>query len=546
MNSSPPAAPAAAPRDGQNQAAPVRPSGPPHLSRRTFAIISHPDAGKTTLTERLLYTTGAIRLAGHVRARGERRRTNSDWMEIEQKRGISVTSSVMTFEYQGLTFNLLDTPGHSDFSEDTYRTLTAVDSAVMVIDAARGIESQTLKLFEVCRLRDIPIITFVNKVDREGRDPLEILEEVADTLALDVSPVAWSIGMGVDFQGILNVEQGRMVLPDGSFDSGDWSDLDRLVEGEGAASDPVRRASLEGLGIARAGLPEFDVEAYREGYLTPVFFGSALKGVGVCQLLSCIGSCSPSPRPQPAQPHPIEPGGDNVTGFVFKVQANMDRNHRDRIAFVRLCSGTFRRGMKLRNVSTGRDVTISNPMFFFAQDRELAEEAVAGDIVGIPNHGTLSVGDTLTDGADVRVSNISDFAPAIIRRVRLADAMKAKQLSKALGDLAEEGVTQVFRPMIGADWLVGVVGALQLDVLTERIKKEYGVPIAFENASFEAARWVDAGDPQELKCFLEANRAALANDRAGSPVFLVRNDWALERMQRDWPDIRFLATRERG
>jgi peptide chain release factor 3 len=409
--------------------------------RRTFAIISHPDAGKTTLTEQLLFAAGAIRLAGHVRARGERRRASSDWMEIEQKRGISVTSSVMTFEHDGITFNLLDTPGHSDFSEDTYRTLTAVDSAVMVIDAARGIESQTLKLFEVCRLRDIPIITFVNKVDREGRNPLEILDEIADTLALDVTPVTWPIGMGADFQGMLDIDPGKLVLPDGSLDLGDWTDLDLLLANDMHTDNQIRRTALEELGIACSALPSFDVTAYQSGHLTPVFFGSALKGIGVRQLLDLISACSPAPRLQPARPEPIVPSDECVSGFVFKVQANMDRKHRDRIAFVRLCSGTFRRGMKLRNVNTGRDSTISNPMFFFAQERELVEEAVAGDIVGIPNHGTLSVGDTLTDGADVHVSNVPDFAPEIIRRVRLADAMKAKQLGKALADLADEGVT---------------------------------------------------------------------------------------------------------
>ncbi len=514
-------------------------------TRRTFAIISHPDAGKTTLTEKLLLASGAIRLAGHVRARGENRRTRSDWMEIEQKRGISVTSSVMTFEHEGLTFNLLDTPGHSDFSEDTYRTLTAVDAAVMVLDAARGIESQTLKLFEVCRLRDIPIITFVNKVDREGKDPLAIMDEIAETLALDVTPVVWPLGMGVDFRGCLDLVAGRAIGPDGAPGGLRWSDPAELLESPEAKADPILAAAAEGLDLARSALPPFDLASYHEGHLTPVFFGSALKSVAVPELLAAIGRWAPSPRPQPAQPEPIRPEAPDVTGFVFKVQANMDPNHRDRIAFVRLASGTFRRGMKLRNMRTGREITVANPMFFFAQERETADQAVAGDIVGIPNHGTLSVGDTLTEGRAVTVTGVPDFAPEIIRRVRLGEPIKAKQLGKALNDLAEEGVAQVFRPLIGADWLVGVVGPLQLDVLASRVAAEYGVPIGFEQAAAESARWLAADDPEELKRFLASNRSVLAEDRFAAPVYLARNAWELKRIQQEWPKVKFLATRER-
>ena len=515
-------------------------------SRRTFAIISHPDAGKTTLTEKLLYASGAIRLAGQVKARGQGRRARSDWMEIEQKRGISVTSSVMTFEHGGLTFNLLDTPGHSDFSEDTYRTLTAVDSAVMVLDAAKGIESQTLKLFEVCRLRDIPIITFVNKVDREGLDPLELLDEIASKLALDVTPVTWPVGMGVGFRGCLDLVKRRLILPDGSPAPVDWAGIEPMMAADQHGAGRDYEAAEETLEIARSSLPEFDLETFRGGHLTPVFFGSALKGVCVAELLEAIGAWASPPRAQPARPEPIEPGGSEVTGFVFKVQANMDPNHRDRIAFVRMCSGTFRRGMKLRNVRTARDLTVANPMFFFAQDRELAEEAVAGDVVGIPNHGTLSVGDTLTEGSDLRVSGIPNFAPEIIRRVRPVDAIKAKQLAKALNDLAEEGVTQVFRPMIGSDWLIGVVGPLQIEVLAARIASEYGVPAGFESAGYETARWVGAETEAELKRFVAANRGALAEDRTGAPVYLARSAWELQRVQRDWPAIRFDVTRERA
>jgi len=516
-----------------------------YTTRRTFAIISHPDAGKTTLTEKLLQASGAVQLAGQVKARGERRRTRSDWMQIEQQRGISVTSSVMTFEHEGLTFNLLDTPGHADFSEDTYRTLTAVDAAIMVIDAARGIEQQTLKLFEICRLRNIPIFTFVNKVDREGRDPLEILDEIAETLALDATPVSWPVGMGVDFKGTIDLVDGGIYDRDGKATG-------HALPGE---NDPARLAApfdtpeyqsaFEGLEVAQSALPAFDAEAFLEGHVTPVYFGSALKGVGVLDLLNGIAKWGPPPGRQPAEPEPIDPASDEVTGFVFKVQANMDPKHRDRIAFVRLCSGGFKRGMKLKNVKRNKEITVSAPMLFFARERETAEDAVAGDIVGIPNHGTLSVGDTLTEGSKLQVTGIPDFAPEIIQRVRLSDPMKSKQLSKALGDLSEEGVTQVFRPLLGSDWIVGVVGALQLDVLAARVDKEYSVPIRFESFGCSAARWV-SGDADMMKRFTDKFRADLAEDGAGMTVFLAKDGWWLNRAQQDWPDIRFMATRERN
>ena len=512
----------AAARTATSDSAPLR----DFERRRTFAIISLPDAGKTTLTENLLQASGAIRLAGQVRARGERRRTRSDWLEIEQKRGISVTSSVMTFEQGGITFNLLDTPGHADFSEDTYRTLTAVDAAIMVIDAAKGIEAQTLKLFEVCRLRDIPIVTFVNKVDREGRDPLEILDEIAETLALDVTPVTWPLGMGVDFSGCIDLINGR--------------------ERQAASDSPAVAAALETLELARAALPDFDLQSYREGHLTPVFFGSALKGIGVTELLAALVNWAPAPRPQPAVGRQVDPGEDKVTGFVFKVQANMDPNHRDRIAFVRIASGRFKRGMKLHHVRLGRDIAVGNPMFFFAQERETADDAVAGDVVGIPNHGLLSVGDALTEGEKLRFTGIPSFAPEILRRVRLEEAIKAKQLGKALGDLAEEGVAQVFRPAIGSDWVVGVVGPLQLDVLATRIDAEYGIDMRFEAAGCETARWLFCDDNKRLEAFLSENRGSAATDRDGVPVFLARNNWALERAIENWPEISFSATRERG
>jgi peptide chain release factor 3 len=518
----------------------------PYQLRRTFAIISHPDAGKTTLTEKLLAASGAIQQAGAVRHRRDQRATRSDWMEIEQQRGISISSSVMTFEHGGLTFNLLDTPGHSDFSEDTYRTLTAVDAAVMVIDVARGIESQTLKLFEVCRLRDIPIITFANKIDREGKDPLAILDEVADTLALDVTPVVWPLGQGVDFRGTVDLA-GRRVLDAQGAELRRFNAAEELLQDAALTTDPVVRTALENLELALVGYPALDLESYRGGHLSPVLFGSALKAISVPELLRALGDWAPGPRPQPAEPRPILPGEPKVSGFVFKVQANMDANHRDRIAFVRLSSGTFRRGMKLRNVRTGKDLAVSNPMFFFGHNRELADEAVAGDIVGIPNHGTLSVGDTLTEGTSpLKVTGIPNFAPEIIRRVRLTDPIKAKQLSKALSDLAEEGVAQVFRRVVGGDFIVGVVGPLQLEVLQARILKEYNVPIAFEEMNFEMARWIGTDDRKELDRFAAANRLELAEDKDGDPVYLAQSAWWLQRTQRDWPKVRFFSTKERS
>lgn len=515
-------------------------------TRRTFAIISHPDAGKTTLTEKLLFQSGSIRLAGEVKARGDRRRTRSDWMEIEQKRGISISSSVMTFECGGLTMNLLDTPGHADFSEDTFRTLTAVDSAIMVIDAAKGIESQTWKLFEVCRMRDIPIMTFVNKVDREGEEALTLLDEIMDRLALDAVPMAWPIGLGVDFRGVLDLAADKLTDSNGRTIPCSPAELVTMSTVDGSWPTHVTEPSLESLAIAKSSLPKFDPEAYREGSMTPVFFGSALKNIGVDALLSALARFAPMPRPQPANPAAIQPEETDVFGFVFKVQANMDPNHRDRIAFVRICSGIFQRGMRLRNTRTGRDIKVSNPMFFFARDRELAEEAVAGDIVGIPNHGTLSVGDTLSAGDDRIVTGIPNFAPEVIRRVRISDTSKMKQLAKALDDLAEEGVIQLFRPIIGSGWHVGAVGALQFDVLTSRAEAEYGVEIRLDASSYEAARWPAAPDKSLLKRFLEKERMSLFEDAAGATVYFARNQWELDRTQKEWPGVSFRATRERG
>lgn len=440
-------------------------------NRRTFAIISHPDAGKTTLTEKLLLQGGAIHLAGEVKARGAARRARSDWMKIEQQRGISVTSSVMTFQKDGIVFNLLDTPGHEDFSEDTYRTLTAVDSAIMVIDAAKGIEPQTRKLFEVCRMRSVPIITFVNKVDREGRSVFETLDEVADALALDVVPMSWPIGMGGVFQGVMNFADETIARPEG--DSREF-----LGKREPAIDIPDDIA--EEIELARAGYPEFDLEAYRHGDLTPVYFGSALKNFGVAELIDAIAKYAPPPRPQSSDIGTVDPERPDVTGFIFKVQANMDPQHRDRIAFMRMVSGTFRRGMKLTPSGLGKPIAIHSPILFFAQDREIADTAEAGDIIGIPNHGTLRVGDTLSEKNDLRFTGLPNFAPEILRRVVLKDPTKTKQLRKALDDLSEEGVIQVFYPEIGSQWIVGVVGQLQLDVLVSRLEAEYKVEAVLE------------------------------------------------------------------
>jgi peptide chain release factor 3 len=514
--------------------------------RRTFAIISHPDAGKTTLTEKLLLFGGAIHLAGEVAARGERRRTRSDWMDIERKRGISVSSSVMMFERDGIVFNLLDTPGHEDFSEDTYRTLTAVDSAVMVVDAAKGIEAQTLKLFEVCRLRDIPIMTFVNKVDREGLDPFELLDEIAGKLALDLAPVTFPVGMGGQFHGIFNLTTNdfHRLKPGGNAYGGTTKLRGPDDEALDAAVEPSVLAKFrEEVELAAAALPAVDMEAYREGHLSPVFFGSALRDFSVADLLDGLAAWAPPPRPQPAGDVTVDPNTDTVSALIFKVQANMDPNHRDRIAFARICSGRFERGMRLNQVGSGKSMAVSSPIFFLAAERELAEEAWAGDIIGIPNHGTLRVGDTLSERDDVRFTGLPRFAPEILRRVRLGDPMKVKQMRRALQDLSEEGLAQVFRTHLGGDHIVGVVGALQLDVMASRVEAEYKVKIEFEPAPYATARWL-AGDAKAVKAFVDANRSTVADDVDGDPVYLARNAWELNYVRERNPDVRFVEVKE--
>ncbi|EPX87629.1 bacterial peptide chain release factor 3 (bRF-3) [Rubellimicrobium thermophilum DSM 16684] len=521
---------------------------PPEIARRrTFAIISHPDAGKTTLTEKFLLFGGAIQMAGQVRAKGEARRTRSDFLQMEKERGISVSASAMSFDYRDWRFNLVDTPGHSDFSEDTYRTLTAVDAAVMVIDGAKGVESQTRKLFEVCRLRDLPILTFCNKMDRESRDTFEIISEIQETLAIDVTPASWPIGMGRDFIGAYDLLHDRLEL----MDRADRNRLAESVKIDGLDDPriaehvpPELLARLrEEVEMARGLLPPFDRQAVLEGHLTPIWFGSAINSFGVRELMDGIGAYGPEPQPQRAEPRQIAPEEETVTGFVFKVQANMDPKHRDRVAFVRLASGHFERGMKLYHVRAGKPITVSAPVLFLAADRELAEEAWAGDIIGIPNHGQLRIGDTLTEGEALRVTGIPSFAPELLQAVRPGDPMKAKHLEKALMQFAEEGAAKVFKPLIGSGHIVGVVGALQFDVLASRIELEYGLPVRFEGTQFTSARWVQ-GPREAVDELIAKNKAHIAHDNDGDVVFLTRLQWDIDRVQRDFPALRLSATKE--
>ncbi len=515
--------------------------------RRTFAIISHPDAGKTTLTEKFLLFGGAIQMAGQVRAKGEARRTRSDFMQMEKDRGISVSASAMSFDYKGFRFNLVDTPGHSDFSEDTYRTLTAVDAAVMVIDGAKGVESQTRKLFEVCRMRDLPILTFCNKMDRESRDTFDIIDEIQENLAIDVSPASWPIGTGREFIGCYDILNDRLEL----MDRADRNRVAESIEIKGL-SDP-RLAELvpadllakliEELEMVRELLPALDLKAVSEGTMTPIWFGSAINSFGVKELMDGIGTWGPEPQVQNAEPRKISPEEQPVTGFVFKVQANMDPKHRDRVAFVRLASGHFERGMKLLHVRTRKPMAVSNPVLFLAADRELAEEAWAGDIIGIPNHGQLRIGDTLTEGEILRVTGIPSFAPELLQTVRAGDPMKSKHLEKALMQFAEEGAAKVFKPMIGSGFIVGVVGQLQFDVLASRIELEYGLPVRFSPTQFTSARWV-GGDRLPVEDFINVNKQHIAHDNDGDVVYLTRLQWDIDRVARDYPAVRLTATKE--
>lgn len=515
--------------------------------RRTFGIISHPDAGKTTLTEKLLLFGGAIQLAGMVKAKGDRRRARSDWMKVEQERGISVASSVMTFENGGITYNLLDTPGHEDFSEDTYRTLSAVDSAIMVLDCAKGIEAQTYKLFEVCRLRDIPIITFINKMDRDGQDPFDLLDEIEQKLALEVVPASWPIGMGRDFKGCYNLLDDKLVL----FDRGKGNALSEAVECRGLddpridelLSDEQAAKLREDVEMVRGVFPEFNVESYLKGGMTPVFFGSAVNNFGVRELLGGLARFAPAPGVQTTQGRQVNPEEEKVTAFVFKIQANMDPKHRDRIAFTRICSGRFRKGMKLKHVRLGKMLTIHSPQLFLAQDREIAQEAYPGDIIGLPNYGSLRIGDALTEGEELAFTGIPSFAPEYIQRARVEDPLKAKHLNKALEQLAEEGVARIFKPYGAPEWIVGVVGPLQFDVLRDRIRSEYEIPVKFEQTSLYTARWISSEDNAVLKVFIDANQASIARDHDGDPVFMARNAWHLNDAVDKNANISFSSTK---
>ena len=530
--------------------------------RRTFGIISHPDAGKTTLTEQLLLLGGAIHLAGDVRARKTGRAARSDWMAIEQQRGISVTSSVMSFEYGGRAMNLLDTPGHHDFSEDTYRVLTAVDSALMVIDAVKGVESQTQKLMEVCRLRATPTLTFINKLDREGRDPLELLSDIEEHLGVAAAPVTWPVGMGDRFRGTYHLLDHTLHLvapPAGTpavvqTSGPDDPLLDDLL---GRQAEQLR-ADVELL--AGAGTP-FDLDAYRAGTQTPVLFGSALAGFGVTALLDLFAEIAPPPRPREAvtaeavtteavtteagpatrEVSPYEPA---FTGFVFKVQANMDPNHRDRVAFLRICSGRFERGMKVRHDRLGREVRLANATAFLAQDREGVEAAYAGDIIGIPNHGTVRVGDTFTEGEDLRFVGLPSFAPEYFRRVRVENALRAKQLEKGLRHLTEEGTIQLYRPLATNDYVLGAVGPLQFDVVATRLEREYGVETVMDPLPYQLSRWVEGGDREALVAFERRQRNHLARDAEGRLAFLAESAFWLQRAEEDWPQLAFRSTTE--
>ncbi|VAV88876.1 Peptide chain release factor 3 [hydrothermal vent metagenome] len=525
-----------------------RPELPPEIARRrTFAIISHPDAGKTTLTEKFLLFGGAIQMAGQVRAKGEARRTRSDFMQMEKDRGISVSASAMSFDFYAYRFNLVDTPGHSDFSEDTYRTLTAVDAAVMVIDGAKGVESQTQKLFEVCRLRDLPILTFCNKMDRESRDTFDIIDEIQENLAIDVTPASWPIGVGRDFMGCYDMLNDRLEL----MDRADRNTIAESIEINGL-DDPALEKHIpaelveklrEEVEMARALLPALDPQSVLEGHMTPIWFGSAINSFGVKELMNGIVSYGPQPQPQTAQSRKILPEETKVTGFVFKVQANMDPKHRDRVAFLRLASGHFKRGMKLTHVRLKKPMAVTNPVLFLAADRELAQEAWAGDIIGIPNHGQLRIGDTLTEGEALRVSGIPSFAPELLQTCRAGDPMKSKHLEKALMQFAEEGAAKVFKPSFGSGFIVGVVGALQFEVLASRIELEYGLPVRFENSQFTSARWVQ-GDKTAVDKFADANKQHIAHDHDGDIVYLTRLQWDIDRIIRDFPDVTLTATKE--
>jgi len=514
--------------------------------RRTFAIISHPDAGKTTLTEKLLLFGGAIQLAGTVKARKSRRHATSDWLEVEKQRGISVASSVMQFPYRDHVINLLDTPGHQDFSEDTYRVLTAVDAALMVIDAAKGVEAQTIKLLEVCRMRNTPVITFINKLDREVREPLELLDEIESILKMDCAPVTWPIGMGKRFGGVYDIRHDHVLRfrPGEEKAETETETVQGLAGGRAAelfGADADTASSeielVQGAGAA------FDAAEFLAGRQTPVFFGSAINNFGVREVLDALLEWAPPPQPRDGGTRTVNPDEPRFSGIVFKIQANMDPQHRDRIAFLRVCSGRYRPGLKAKHLRIGKEMRLGNAITFMAQERHHLEEAVAGDIIGIHNHGQLGIGDVLTEGEDLHFAGIPHFAPELFRRVRLRDPLRAKQLQRGLVQLGEEGLVQVFTPVGGGDVILGVVGALQFDVVIERLKTEYQVDAVFEPAQIHAARWIGADDKTIAK-FRDANLHRLATDSSGSLAFLAPSSAALSVTVEKWPDVQFRTTRE--
>jgi len=515
--------------------------------RRTFAIISHPDAGKTTLTEKLLLFGGAIQLAGTVKGRKASRHATSDWMALEQQRGISITTSVMQFPYSGRIVNLLDTPGHEDFSEDTYRTLTAVDSALMVIDAAKGVEPRTIKLMEVCRMRDTPIVTFVNKLDREGRPPLELLDEIERILNIRCTPVTWPVGMGRDFKGVYHLLEDRFYLYSGEkLRVSDIETIDGLhAPGLEERFGYTYKALLDEIELVQMAGHGFDLAGYRAAQLTPVFFGSAINNFGVRELLNGFVEWAPPPSARKADTRDVRPDEEKFSGFCFKIQANMDPKHRDRVAFVRICSGAYRKGMNLHSVRMGGTVRVSQALTFMAKDREAVEEAFPGDIIGLHNYGTIAIGDTFTEGETLRYSGVPNFAPDLFRRVVLKDPLKAKQLNKGLDQLCEEGATQVYRPLTNNDIILGAVGQLQFEVTQFRLKDEYGVEAALEPVTVHCARWL-GGDEKKVKEFVDKNDARLARDHFGDVVYLASSAVNLQMAQERFPDVRFLDTREHG
>ena len=515
--------------------------------RRTFGIISHPDAGKTTLTEKLLLYCGAIQQAGAVKARKAQRYATSDWMAIEKERGISVTTSVMKFNYNGFEINLLDTPGHQDFSEDTYRVLTAVDSALMVIDSAKGVEPQTEKLMEVCRMRNTPIITFINKLDREGMAPLDILNDIENKLQIECTPLSWPLGMGKRFKGVYNLYKkelhlfmpGQETKSRASIVINDLSDptLDKIL---GSQADELG----EDIELIEGAANPFELDHYLKGNQTPVFFGSAINNFGVKEMLDAFMEMAPSPGPRAAVTREVSPYEAPFSGFAFKIQANMNPAHRDRIAFIRICSGKFTRGMKAFHHRIGKDVIFSNATIFMANERENVSEAYPGDIIGIHNHGTIKIGDTFSEKEPLQFCGIPNFAPEFFKKVILKNPMKTKHLQKGLSQLAEEGVVQVFRPLAARDYILGAVGMLQFDITMERLKSEYGVDAAYEQVGYNVARWVQCDDPKKMRDFEEQNSANIAMDAEGSRAYLTTSEWQLGYCMKEWLGIKFYKTRE--